>query len=81
MLGKLLKYEMQAMGRILMPLYGVLLVLSVAFGLSLRQSNQYNTGNQHTHCQTLIAVLLHYIENNNHKCTGRSAYLITTSPQ
>ena len=38
MLGKLLKYEMQAMGRILMPLYGVLLVLSVAFGLSLRQS-------------------------------------------
>ena len=45
MLGKLLKYEMQAMGRILMPLYGVLLVLSVAFGLSLRQNNQYNTGN------------------------------------
>ncbi len=33
MLGRLLKYELKAMGRILLPLYGVLIALSVIWGI------------------------------------------------
>lgn len=32
MLGKLLKYEIRAVGRIMLPLYAALLILSVVFG-------------------------------------------------
>ncbi|HAV17776.1 MAG TPA: hypothetical protein DCX18_00885, partial [Erysipelotrichaceae bacterium] len=35
MLGKLLKYEMKMFGRILLPLYGLLIATSVITGLSL----------------------------------------------
>ena len=38
MLGKLLNYEIKAFGRIMLPLYGALLAISVVFGLSVRLS-------------------------------------------
>ena len=39
MLGKLLKYECKSIGRILLPIYALLLVLSVIFGFILRQNS------------------------------------------
>ncbi|MGI6721312.1 MAG: hypothetical protein ACOX4I_01955 [Anaerovoracaceae bacterium] len=45
MLGKLLKYEFQAMGRILLPIYGILLVLGALFGLSMRWSDDFGLRN------------------------------------
>ena len=38
MLGKLLKYELKAMGRIMIPLYGVILMVSVLLAFSMRLS-------------------------------------------
>lgn len=36
MLGKLIKYDLKALARILAPLWGVLLVMGVIFGISIR---------------------------------------------
>lgn len=35
-LGKLIKYEMKAVGRIMLPVYGAFIVISILFGISLR---------------------------------------------
>ena len=38
MLGRLLKYEIKAFGRIMLPLYGALLAISIVFGITIRLS-------------------------------------------
>ena len=44
MLGKLIKYDLKALAKILAPLWGVLLVMGVIFGISIR-SNLNEIGN------------------------------------
>ena len=41
MLAKLLGYEMKAFGRILLPLYGALLILAVTLGVSIRFDTEF----------------------------------------
>ena len=36
MLGKLIKYDLKALAKILAPLWGVLLVMGLIFGISIR---------------------------------------------
>ena len=38
MLGKLIKYDLKALAKILAPLWGVLLVMGIIFGISIRSS-------------------------------------------
>lgn len=46
MLGKLLKYEFWSMGRILIPIYGILLLMGALFGVSAgTSSSSLNIGN------------------------------------
>ena len=44
MLGKLIKYDLKALAKILAPLWGVLLVMGIIFGISIR-SNLEGIGN------------------------------------
>ena len=44
MLGKLIKYDLKALAKILAPLWGVLLVMGLIFGISIR-SNLEGIGN------------------------------------
>ena len=44
MLGKLIKYDLKALAKILAPLWGVLLVMGLIFGISIR-SNLDGIGN------------------------------------
>ena len=56
MLGKLIKYDLKALAKILAPLWGVLLVMGLIFGISIR-SNLDGIGN------TMI-VCTHWSESN-----------------
>ena len=44
MLGKLIKYDLKALAKILAPLWGVLLIMGLIFGISIR-SNLDGIGN------------------------------------
>ena len=41
--------------------------------------NQNHAGNQHRHCQTVIAIILHYVEDNDDESSGRTANLIAAA--
>ena len=45
MLGKLIKYEFKSTGRMLLPLYGLLLILSFLIRFSTINESNYNTDN------------------------------------
>ena len=42
MLGKLIKYDLKALAKILAPLWGVLLVMGLIFGISIRNDHCNN---------------------------------------
>ena len=38
MLGKLIKYELKAMGRVMLPMYGVIMIAAAVMAFSMRMS-------------------------------------------
>ena len=73
MLGKLIKYDLKALAKILAPLWGVLLVMGLIFGISIR-SNLDGIGN------TMIVFSLSLIHiwkcssGSCSKCNSKSNY-------
>lgn len=55
MLGKLIKYDLKALAKILAPLWGVLLVMGLIFGISIR-SNLEGIGNTMTVFSLVVIV-------------------------
>ena len=62
MLGKLIKYDLKALAKILAPLWGVLLVMGIIFGISIR-SNLEGIGNTMIVFSLVVIVAVIFVVN------------------
>ena len=60
MLGKLLKYELKASGRMLLPIYGAVLVMGVISSLFLRTAPDMNWDNTIMTVLTMVSIILFF---------------------
>ncbi len=63
MLGKLIKYEFKSTGRMLLPLYGLLLILSFLIRFSTINESNYNTDNPVMQIFAVVIVLAYVLVN------------------
>lgn len=90
MLGKLLKYEIRAVGRIMLPLYAALLILSVVFGAVMASDQNMDMYKTIIAFTTLLLVLVFTIvaimtlvmivKRFNKNIYGSEGYLTLTVP-
>ena len=60
MLGKLLKYELKASGRMLLPIYGAVLVMGIISSLFLRTAPDMNWDNTIMTVLTMVSIILFF---------------------